>query len=99
MLGLPPAVLRANVPNVRGDDDVFAGAQAWRLLARGSGASASPGSRDVLIPIMDQMKSYCASAHCRARLFRDDAAYFTAETRRFAMLEEHWDVLVAPYAE
>ena len=34
----------------------------WRMLASGSGASASPGNRDVLIPIMDQMKSYCASA-------------------------------------
>ena len=33
------------------------------------------------------------------RLFRDRAAHLVAETRRFAMLEEHWDVIVAPYAE
>lgn len=33
----------------------------WRMLASGSGASASLGNRDLLIPIMDQMKSYCAS--------------------------------------
>ncbi|HTU12964.1 MAG TPA: hypothetical protein VMG08_18890 [Allosphingosinicella sp.] len=33
------------------------------------------------------------------RLFTDRAAHLAAETRRFAMLEEHWDVLVAPYAD
>jgi hypothetical protein len=34
-----------------------------------------------------------------ARLFTDRAAHLAAETRRFAMLEEHWDVIVALYAE
>ena len=34
-----------------------------------------------------------------ARLFTDRAAHLAAETRRFAMLEEHWDVIVAPYSE
>ncbi len=34
-----------------------------------------------------------------ARLFTDRAACLAAETRRFAMLEEHWDVIVAPYSE
>ena len=33
------------------------------------------------------------------RLFRDRDAHLAAETRRFAMIEEHWDVIVAPYAE
>jgi hypothetical protein len=31
------------------------------------------------------------------RLFPDNAAHLAAETRRFAMLEEHWDVIVAAY--
>jgi hypothetical protein len=34
-----------------------------------------------------------------ARLFPDNEAHLAAETRRFAMLEEHWDVIVAPHAE
>jgi hypothetical protein len=34
-----------------------------------------------------------------ARLFTDRAAHLAAETRRFAMLEEHWDVIVAPYSD
>ena len=34
-----------------------------------------------------------------ARLFADNAAHLAAETRRFAMLEEHWDVIVAAYSE
>ena len=33
------------------------------------------------------------------RLFPDNAAHLAAETRRFAMLEEHWDVVVGEYAE
>lgn len=33
------------------------------------------------------------------RLFSDRDAHLAAETRRFAMIEEHWDVIVAPYAE
>ena len=33
------------------------------------------------------------------RLFTDRTAHLAAETRRFAMIEEHWDVIVAPYAE
>jgi hypothetical protein len=34
-----------------------------------------------------------------ARLFPDNAAHLAAETRRFAMLEEHWDVIVSAYSE
>ena len=34
-----------------------------------------------------------------ARLFTDNAAHLAAETRRFAMLEEHWDVIVATSSE
>ena len=34
-----------------------------------------------------------------ARLFPDNEAHLAAETRRFAMLEEHWDVIVGAYAE
>jgi hypothetical protein len=33
------------------------------------------------------------------RLFPDNAAHLAAETRRFAMIEEHWDVIVDAYAE
>lgn len=33
------------------------------------------------------------------RLFPDRTAFFAAEERRFAMVEEHWDVVVAPYTE
>jgi len=33
------------------------------------------------------------------RLFADRDAHLAAETRRFAMIEEHWDVIVAPYTE
>lgn len=33
------------------------------------------------------------------RLFADRDAHLAAETRRFAMIEEHWDVIAAPYAE
>jgi hypothetical protein len=34
-----------------------------------------------------------------ARLFPDNAAHLAAETRRFSMLEEHWDVIVGAYSE
>lgn len=30
------------------------------------------------------------------RLYPDEAAHKAAETRRFSLLEEHWDVVVAP---
>jgi hypothetical protein len=40
-----------------------------------------------------------ASRAASERLFKDRAAHLAAETRRFAMLEEHWDVVVADYAE
>lgn len=40
-----------------------------------------------------------AAAEASRRLFADREAHLAAETRRFAMLEEHWDVVVAPYAE
>ena len=33
------------------------------------------------------------------RLFTDRDAHLAAETRRFAMIEEHWDVIVAPATE
>ena len=47
MLGLPPAVLRANGPNVRGNDDGFAGrhladAGEGKRRARQSGESRNP---------------------------------------------------------
>jgi hypothetical protein len=32
-------------------------------------------------------------------LFPDNSAHLAAETRRFAMIEEHWDVIVSPYTE
>ena len=34
-----------------------------------------------------------------ARLFADNDAHLAAEARRFAMIEEHWDVIVALYSE
>jgi hypothetical protein len=40
-----------------------------------------------------------ASAAATARLYPDRAAHRTLEARRFALLEEHWDVIVTPYAE
>lgn len=33
------------------------------------------------------------------RLFPDRARHLAEETRRFSMIEEHWDVIVAPYSE
>ena len=33
------------------------------------------------------------------RLFADREAHLAAETRRFAMIEEHWDVIVAPQTD
>lgn len=32
-------------------------------------------------------------------LFPDRTRHLAEETRRFAMIEEHWDVIVAPYSE
>lgn len=40
-----------------------------------------------------------AALEASRRLFADREAHLAAETRRFQMLEEHWDVIVAPYAE
>ena len=30
------------------------------------------------------------------RLYSDEAAHRAAEARRFALLDEHWDVIVVP---
>lgn len=40
-----------------------------------------------------------ASAEVISRLFPDREAHRAAEARRFALIEEHWDVVVAPASE
>jgi len=40
-----------------------------------------------------------AAADASRRLFADRDAHLAAETRRFAMIDEHWDVIVAPWSE
>ena len=70
----------------------MAGDQRWDLRVTityrdGNGAAGSD-------PAYDR-----AAAAASERLFRDRDAHLAAETRRFAMIEEHWDVIVTPYTE
>ncbi|MEZ0242371.1 MAG: hypothetical protein ACAH11_03280 [Sphingomonas sp.] len=40
-----------------------------------------------------------AAKEVSTRLFPDRKTFFAEEERRFAMVEEHWDVVIAPYTE
>lgn len=40
-----------------------------------------------------------ASEAAMKRLYPDKSAHIAAETRRFSLLEEHWDVIVMPAGE
>jgi hypothetical protein len=81
--------------SVRTDEPVthMAGNQRWDLRVTityrdGNAATGADGG------------AYARAARAAsARLFPDNAVHLAAETRRFAMLEEHWDVIVAPSAE
>lgn len=70
----------------------MAGDQRWdlRVTITYRDAAGAAGAD----PAYDQ-----AVREISARLFADRTAHLAAETRRFAMLEEHWDVIVAPYSE
>jgi hypothetical protein len=71
----------------------MAGGQRWDLRVTityrdaGSATGADGGAYDR------------AAAQATARLFPDRPAHLAAEAHRFAMLEEHWDLIVAAYAE
>ena len=82
------------IASIRTDTPVthMAGEARWDLrvtLSYRDGNSASGSD-----PAYDR-----AALEAGKRLFRDREAHLAAETRRFAMIEEHWDVIVAPYAE
>ena len=70
----------------------MAGDQRWdlRVTITWRDAAAATGAD----PAYDR-----AARAASDRLFPDRTAHLAAETRRFAMLEEHWDVIVAPYSE
>lgn len=70
----------------------MAGDQRWdlRVTITWRDAAAATGAD----PAYDR-----AARAASDRLFADRAAHLAAETRRFAMLEEHWDVIVAPYTD
>lgn len=70
----------------------MAGHQRWDLRVTityrdGNAASGSDAGYDR------------AAQEASRRLFADREAHLAAETRRFAMIEEHWDVIVAPHME
>ena len=79
--------LRTETPSTH-----MAGDQRWdlRVTITYRDAAAATGAD----PAYDR-----AARAASDRLFTDRAAHLAAETRRFAMLEEHWDVIVAPYTE
>ena len=70
----------------------MAGDQRWDLRVTityrdGNAASGSDGSYERTATAVG------------ARLFPDRKKYLAEEDRRFALVEEHWDVIVAPYAD
>jgi hypothetical protein len=69
----------------------MAGDQRWDLRVTITYRDANAAIGD---PAYDR-----AARAAGERLFPEREAHLAAETRRFAMLEEHWDVIVAPYSE
>ena len=77
------------ITDIRVDEPVthLAGGQRWDLRVTlvfrdGNAAIADPAYEK-------------AAAAARARLYPDTATFRTEEAARFALLEEHWDVVVA----
>jgi hypothetical protein len=70
----------------------MAGGERWDLrvsITYRNGNAAAGGD-----PAYDR-----AARAASERLFPERERHLAEETRRFAMIEEHWDVIVAPYSE
>jgi hypothetical protein len=82
------------ITSVRTETPVLhiAGDQRWDLRVTITYRNAAAASE--MDPAYDR-----AAREASERLFKDRKAHLDAETRRFAMIEEHWDVIVAEYAE
>ena len=82
------------ITSVRTETPVMhmAGDQRWdlRVTITYRDGNAASGSD----PAYDR-----AAKEAGARLFPDRARHLGEEDRRFAMIEEHWDVIVAPWAD
>ncbi|MGZ8311720.1 MAG: hypothetical protein ACXWU1_08385 [Allosphingosinicella sp.] len=82
------------ITSVRTETPVMhmAGDQRWDL--RVTITYRDPGAASGSDPAYDR-----AAQEASRRLFADQDAHLAAETRRFAMIEEHWDLIVAPHTE